>query len=312
MIAAQIVSPKQIVLVDVETPVRALQEALVEVTHIGICGSDLPAYGGDGGVYPKPVGAPVHEVLGTMTEDLEDLRAGQRVLVLSRPGMNRLVSAPRPCLLPLPADLPAPQALVTQPLGTVIHALRKLPCVLGWKAIVVGSGPIGLLFVAMLRHLGCSHITVVDPQPDRLERAQALGADEVRANTAAQARQAGLEEAQLVVEAVGLPETLSVAPLLASRGGIVLMFGVPHQLPPGGLVPCDFDTMLRKDICVIFSHGPDVKADHGLARDLIASGRIDVGPVVSHVLPFAEVARGFSMAFERAPGTAKIVLEMGS
>jgi len=310
MIAARITGPQQVEILDVADPQPAEGEFLVRLTHVGLCGSDLPIYGGEAGEYPCPVGAPGHELAGVLAEDADDLRAGQRVLVDSHAGFVGAVAVSRPHLVPLPEERSPVEMLMAQPLGTVIHGVRKLPPVIGWSAIVVGSGPIGLLFVGLLRHLGCREVICVDPLADRLERAEAMGATDVFHGTARQALDAGLGEADLAVEAVGLPETLPVVPLMMRRGGYALMFGVPRGLPPGRLVPCDLDAMLRREARVVFTHGPKVQEDFGAARDLLGGGILDVAPIVSHVLPFARIAEAFDLAFRHAEGTAKIVLTL--
>lgn len=310
MIAARIVGPQQVQVLDVPEPEPGEGQVPVRLTHVGLCGSDLPVYGGEAGEYPRPVGVPGHELVGVLAEDADDLQAGQRVLVHYQAGLVGAVAVSRPHLVPLPEERSPVEMLMSQPLGTVIHGVRKLPPVIGWRAIVVGSGPIGLLFVGLLRHLGCREVICVDPLADRLERARAIGATEVFAGPARQALEAGLGEADLAVEAVGLPETLPVVPLMVRRGGYALMFGVPHGLPPGRLVPCDLDAMLHREVRVVFTHGPDVQEDFGAARDLLAAGVLDVRPIVSHVLPFARIAEAFDLAFRHAEGTAKIVLTL--
>ncbi|MCD6352380.1 MAG: zinc-binding dehydrogenase [Armatimonadetes bacterium] len=308
MKAAQIVAPKQVELVDVPEPVPGPGEVLVRVTHAGVCGSDLPLYGGEAAQYPLQPGAPGHELIGELVDDLADLPTGQRVLVAKHNGYAQYVVASREKVLPLEEDFPPEQLLLTQPLGTVIHGLRKLPSVLGWEAIVVGCGPIGLLFIGLLRQAGCRRVVGVDPLPDRLARARAMGADETFQGTAEEARAAGIGEADLAVEAVGVPETLALTPLLVRRAGWALLFGVPRSLGPDGLVPCDLRSWLNQEVHVVFSHGPDVQLDFGTAHDVIVKGVLDVTPVISHVWPFERIAEALALAHEHAQGTAKIVL----
>ncbi len=310
MRAAQIVAPKRIEIVEVDKPEPTDGQALVRITHAGLCGSDWPIYDGQAAEYPQPPGAPAHEVMGVIENPgASDLKPGQRVLVVTRFGLAEYVAANPDDLLPLPDDIPSERILVCQPLGTVIRALRKLPTPLGWRAVVIGAGPIGLLFTMMLERGGCRQIVAVDPLPDRLDRARKLGATSTVQATAAEALDDGLAEtADLVVEAVGIPETIAVAPAMARRSGITLMFGVPRNLPPNGRVGFDVRDLLYREARIIYSHGPDLERDIGLARDLIAAGRVDVSPVVSHVMPFDQVAEAYQMAYERRPGTAKIVL----
>jgi L-iditol 2-dehydrogenase len=93
--------------------------------------------------------------------------------------------------------------------------------------LVIGAGPIGLMFVALARHLGC-HVTVTGRGKKRLETAQRLGAELV-VNTG---EQSGLATAippgsifDVVIEAVGKPETWEAAVRLVRKGGTVNFFG---------------------------------------------------------------------------------------
>ncbi|MBC7286977.1 MAG: zinc-binding dehydrogenase [Armatimonadetes bacterium] len=312
MIAAQVVGPKDVRLVEAPPPGLRSFQALIRVTHVGLCGSDWPVYDGQAGKYPQPPGVPAHEVIG-LVEDFSagDLQQGSRVLVVTSSGLAEYVAAPPDALLPVPTHIPPEQMLLCQPLGTVIHALRKLPWPLGARTIIIGAGTIGLLFAAMLSRAGCREVIVIDPLGDRLERARQIGATETVQATAAEALAEGLGGADVVVEAVGVPETIAVAPALARRGGITLMFGVPRNLLPDGRVGFPVRQLLYEEAQIIYSHGPDLNADIGLARDLIAAGRIDVSSIVTHVLPFSQVAEAFAMAYEHRPGVGKIVLTFG-
>lgn len=311
MRAGRIVAPGKVELGEIDEPEVGEGQHLVRVTHFGICGSDLPFYEGEAQEYPMPWGAPVHEVLGQVETGLTTSPTRSRVIVVTTQGMAERAVVDASKLLPLP-DGPAPEhILMAQPLGTVVHALRKMPSMLGLRATIIGAGPIGLLFVAMMRNLGCRHILAIDPRRDRLERAKTLGAAEIVAATAEEAAQAGVEQADVVVEAVGLPGTLRAAPYLARRGGWVVMFGVPRRVGPAGLVGMDAAEMLRRELHIVFSHGPELHADIATAAHLIANGTIDVRPIVSHVLEFSQVGEAFEMASKRADGVCKVVVRVG-
>jgi L-iditol 2-dehydrogenase len=130
------------------------------------------------------------------------------------------------------AALVEPLACVTQ--GVEDSALRA-----GRRVLVIGAGPIGLTFVALARHLGCA-VTVAGRGEARLAAARRLGAERV-IDVAGQADPAGTIEAggsgfDVVIEAVGKPETWEAATRLARKGGLVNFFG---GCPAGTAVSLD-------------------------------------------------------------------------
>jgi threonine dehydrogenase-like Zn-dependent dehydrogenase len=207
------------------------------------------------------------------------------------------------CIL-LPDNLPAEQVLMSQLLGTVIHSFYKLSNIIDWKVVILGQGPVGLLFAAVLRNLGATQIIAIDPLDYRLETSLEMGATHV-VNSAredpvvAVAKITGGQLADLVVEAVGHAETFNLCSELARRNAHVICFGVPDKEHPEGIVPIRLRDMYRKELRLITSIGPNPDKDYRVALDWVVQKRIDVAPIVSHVLPFAEIQRGFSMAFDQ-------------
>src|SRR5882724_13693117 len=106
--------------------------------------------------------------------------------------------------LPLPEG-PANRLVVSQPLGTVVHACLKLPEVQGQTAVVLGQGPTGQLFTALLRHTGVSRLIAVDLLPERLKVSTRMGATHTICGSAAEVASAvetitGGQRADLSVE----------------------------------------------------------------------------------------------------------------
>jgi threonine dehydrogenase-like Zn-dependent dehydrogenase len=111
--------------------------------------------------------------------------------------------------------------------------------------------------------------------------------------------------ADLVVEAVGEPETLIQGIDLLRRGGTLLAFGVPHKerydLP--------FSKLFLKEGQIVTSVGPNVAVDFPIAVDMIAQGRLDVTPLVTHRFPFRKAQEAFDTFAERREGAIKVLLE---
>jgi threonine dehydrogenase-like Zn-dependent dehydrogenase len=108
-------------------------------------------------------GRPGHEIVALVEDsDAEGFRPGDRVLDTAYDGAMREFHARDPFdLIPLPADRPLEEMLMAQPLGTVLHAAKKWPSVLGWDTAVIGQGAIGLFFTSVLHMLGARKIIAI-------------------------------------------------------------------------------------------------------------------------------------------------------
>jgi threonine dehydrogenase-like Zn-dependent dehydrogenase len=307
MRAAQLVAPRQWELIDVDKPEPTDGQMLVRLERAAVCGSDQPPFCGVHEGYPQPPGATGHEGLGIVEACPSGrYREGERVLLW---GFDRglfqeyvLAQDSGGCIR-LPMDQPEEKVLMSQLLGTVIHSFYKLGNIIDHDVVVLGQGPVGLVFDAVLRNLGARRIIAIDKLAYRLEVGRRMGAthvvDSSRQNPAAAVAEiTGGAMADLVVEAVGITQTLNLVPALARRKAQVICFGVPNKDHHEGLVTLQFLDMLRKELHLILTVGPNPEMDYRPALDWIVQGRIDVEPIVSHVLPLEQIQEAFTMAFD--------------
>jgi len=306
-------------LVQTPAPQLAPGHALVRIEHVALCGSDLRRL-----YYPRPedlplpVGAPGHELIGTIeaVDGADSLRVGDRALILA-PEENAMIErclAPASCVLPLPPGRPAEELLMAQQLGTVLYAAKFLPAAVGSTAAVIGQGSAGLLWDRVLRRLGAARVVALDLTEARVQAALRFGATHAINNSRTDAVQAvkditGGELPDLVVEACGEPSGINLAIALVRVGGRIQFFGVPH----GAGFPLDYWTLFRK-YCTTHSTGrSSFEADKGhfrLALELIASGEVDVSGMVTHRFPFERVAEAYELARTREDGALKVVVDM--
>jgi threonine dehydrogenase-like Zn-dependent dehydrogenase len=318
MKAAQIVGPRKIEIIEVEMPDISKSppgSLLVKVQHSAICGSDLPhfAYELPMDTYPLPAGFSIHECIGTIIEsDSDRFKEGDEVLSL--PYDNRgladcfLSHADKTVLLPDFKDKEA--ILMSQPLGTVIWAMRKLGNILNYDTVVVGQGPMGLLITHMLSNLGAKRVIALDRLDYRLEVSKKMRATHtINVDKGSAAKiiyditQGSM--ADLVVEAVGHQiETLNQCLDMVKEGGTILAFGVPDE----EIYPLFFRRLFYQNISLIGSVHPEMKLDFPLAMDMITQERINVSPIITHTLPFKEVQKGFEMFLNKTHKAIKVVL----
>ena len=319
MKAAQIVAPRQIEMIDIDKPdISSDPEGVVLIkNHLNaICGTDMPSFVMEhpADAYPLSSGMTIHECIGEVAASKSDrFKEGDAVLALpGRPGgLSEYFVANEAVTVPLVAFERKDCILMSQPLGTVIWACSKLGNLLNQDVVVMGQGPMGLLFTHLVSNLGAKTVIATDLVDFRLEAAKQMRATHT-INAAEVDPVAAVEQitegrmADLVFEVVGhQTETINQCMDMVKRDGTILAFGVPDE----PTYPFGFGDLFRKNIRLIGSVGPDAQNNFPLAMDMIAQRRIDVSPMITHRLPFTEVQRGFELSLHKKDEAIKIVLE---
>ncbi|HEV2170538.1 MAG TPA: zinc-binding dehydrogenase, partial [Candidatus Binatus sp.] len=176
----------------------------------------------------------------------------------------------------------------------------------GDTVAIFGCGPVGLCAVISAKLFGPAEIIAVDSVPHRLELARKLGATPVNLE---QAQQTILDRtegrgADVTIEAVGNDAALTAAIMSVRGGGTVSVIGVfssPSFDFPIGLAFMR-DLTFRIGLANINAHIPE------LAR-LIEHGTIDPRPLVSHVMPLDDAAKGYEIFNARKDNVVKVLLK---
>jgi threonine dehydrogenase-like Zn-dependent dehydrogenase len=323
MKGARVKAPFEWEVVELDKPQAGEGQMLVRMEQVAICGSDFPDYCGICPEYPLLPGGSGHEGIGIVEECKSgNYQEGERVLLWGFDRLRGLFQEYVPTrdngLLRLPMDKPREMVLMSQLLGTVLRCFRKLGNVLDYRAVILGQGPAGQLFTGVLRNLGAKQIIAVDPLDYRLEVSRQMGAthtvnpDQVNVVEAVRDITEGAM-ADLVIEVVGGEDTYGQCLDLTRRFSNVVCFGVPDKENHEGVIKLPMMEMQRKELKLVLSvnYGDNPYADYALALDWIAQGRLDVSPLVTHVLPFVEIQRGFELAVDKpiADKAVKVVLE---
>jgi threonine dehydrogenase-like Zn-dependent dehydrogenase len=317
--AAQMVAPRQIEMIDIHPPDISSEPAgtvLIKTHRSAICGTDMPLFVQDrpASDYPLGLGLSIHECIGVVAASKSArFKEGDEILALPRGsgGLAEYFLSHENVTVPLTKYGRKDCILMSQPLGTVIWACRKLGNLLNQDTVVVGQGPMGLLMTHTLSNLGAKTIIATDLLDYRLAVSKQMRATHT-INAAEADVVAVVQEitkgrmADVVVEMVGhQTETINQCLNLVKRGGTILAFGVPDE----PVYNFHFGDFFRKNIHFIGSVGPDVQNDFPLAMDMISQGRIDVSPIITHHLPFTEVQRGFELSLHKKDRAIKIILE---
>jgi L-iditol 2-dehydrogenase len=184
-------------------------------------------------------------------------------------------------------------AALSEPLACVVQGIEDARLRAGQRVLVIGAGPIGLMFVVLARQLGCE-VIVAGRGANRLRAAQRLGAEAVvdvgpqgRVVEACGARPGEIYD--VVIEAVGRPEAWAAAIQLVRKGGVVNLFG---GCPAGTSVSLDTARMHYANLCLLasFHHTPRTIRK---ALEYIESGVIHSGDFVDGEHALSELPRLF-------------------
>jgi L-iditol 2-dehydrogenase len=203
----------------------------------------------------------------------------------------------------IPDDLDFDEAALLEPLACVVHGADRTDVRLGDTVAIIGAGPIGLMFLQLIKMRG-ARVIVADMSPYRLEVARNLGADAtVNAGQVANLVQAvkSLTDTgygpDVVIEAIGLPETWQQAVEMARPGGLVNLFG---GCKSGTQFSIDTSRIHYDEVRVmgVYHHTP---RHVRIARDLLARHQIKTRALITSRTPLEGVIDALTM-----PNDAKI------
>jgi L-iditol 2-dehydrogenase len=208
----------------------------------------------------------------------------------------------------LPPNISFPEAALLEAVAVAVHAVSLAESVPKRTALVIGAGTIGLLCLQALRVAGCSRIFVADIDPSRLGLAKELGATTVLSPELEFAKQVGHltggEGVDLVVEAVGRNETVGTAIDAVRKGGTVILVG---NIAPEVTLP--LQKVVTRQIRL---QGSCASAgEYPRAIELMASGAINVKPLITAIAALEEGPEWFKRLHAREPGLTKVVLTPG-
>jgi threonine dehydrogenase-like Zn-dependent dehydrogenase len=211
--------------------------------------------------------------------------------------------APQSALFKISPDVPRDDAVFFEPLSCVVGSAVRAPIQAGDQVMVIGAGPMGLLFVQMYRTLGAGKILVADISSYRLNFAKEIGADEALNPTEVDLPAAVHDitdlGADVVVDAVG--NQMGMAIKLARRGGHVIAFGLrPHDNPAISQY-----TITRYDLTI---HGTFVGLNpFEQTIQLLESRRMQPSQLITHRMPLSELTQGVELM--RSGQGVKVIVE---
>ena len=208
MPAAVYKGERTITVEDVPVPDVGPHQVLLQISHCGVCGSDVHTLYEDWGTPGSVAGHEYSGVVARLGESVEGWEIGDRAVGGPRRGCGRCprcavgrtnLCSGRPkvgldpfvgafagykavdaaCLYRIPEELDLRTAALTEPVAVALHGIRKVDLSPDHRVLVTGAGPIGVLHVAILRAMGVDDVTVSEPAPARRELARRVGARSV-------------------------------------------------------------------------------------------------------------------------------------
>ena len=334
----------QLDIAEMPLPAAGPGEVLVRVEACGICGSDVHGYDGSSGRRIPPI-VMGHEAAGTVAAvgvGVKGYAEGDRVTFDStvycgecafckRGDVNlcdnrqvigvscgdyrrhgafaEFVVVPKRILYHLPPGISFAEAAMLEAASVALHAVRVSGAADGETALVIGAGMIGLLTLQAARAAGCARVFITDVDATRLGLAREIGADAILQVSGAELtaevmKLTGGQGVDLAYEAVGRNETVAAAIDCTRKGGTVTLIGniaTEVALPLQKVVT----RQLRlQGSCASAGEYPQ-------AIELIASGKIKVGPLITAVAPLEDGPRWFARLHAREPNLMKVILTPG-
>ncbi|MDR2320369.1 L-threonine 3-dehydrogenase [Microbacterium sp. NPDC089698] len=329
-------------LVDRPDPVAGPDEVVIRVLRTGICGTDLHIQRWDDWA-ASAVKAPLipgHEFYGEVVEvgplvhDISvgdrvsgeghivcgmcrNCRAGRRQMCIRTIGLGVQRDGAYAEYLTLPAtnvwvhhaDVTPELGAIFDPLGNAVHTALAFPLV-GEDVLVTGCGPIGLMAIAIARHVGARFITATDVSAPRLELAREMGADAVvdvsREDIADAQRALGMREGfDIGFEMSGAPSALPAMIDNMNHGGRIAMLGLPT-----GPFSVDWGKIVTHMLTVKGIYGREMFETWNAMGAMLQTSpvlRDSITRIIAEVLPARDWEKGFAAA--ASAGTGKIILD---
>lgn len=331
-----------------EIPVPTLEpdEVLVQVQVVGLCQSDIkkiryPLY-----EPPRIFGHETAGTISAVGSQVTGWQVGQRVAVMhhipcmrcdyclndnfsmcdtyknisttagfnaSGGGFAEYVKVPGHIvrnggLIPIPDNISFEEASFVEPTNCCLKAVKKAQIAPGQTVLITGAGPIGLMFIMLVKYFGAKAIAT-DLLPSRIEKALSVGAE-----AAFDARDANLpKKIHDLTNGMGVDVTLLAVPSdkaffqaldCTRKGGKILFFA---EFPDEMEIPVNPNLLYRREIDLMGSYSSSYRIQ-SLAADIVFNRRIDVQALISDRYPLQDLSAAVEQAIAPTAETYKILI----
>lgn len=334
MKAAFLYKPGDIRIEEMEIPTPKDDEALIKLKAVGVCGSDVHffEFGRIGDFVVKEPLILGHECAGEVVEigkDVKNIKVGDRVAIeagvpcrkcefckigrynlcsnvtfLATPPFHgayrEYITHPEDFLFKLPDNVSYEEGAMVEPLSVGTYAAERGNVNIRNTVVIIGAGTIGLMTLQVVKARGVNDIVIIDLESFRLELAKKLGATlTINAREEDPVRKV-LEYtnggADVVMEAVGAPQTIQQTIRMAKPGAVIVWIGMPTT----DEIPIRAVEAICKDVDIrgIFRYANAYKP----AIRLLASGKVDVKSMITTTFTLDHVQEALEYP-KKHPGT---------
>ena len=326
--------PGELVLKEKSNPVRKKGEALVKIQQIGICGTDIHAYGGNQAffTYPRILGHEIAAEIVAVDKNESGLQKGDRVVVMpylscgtcfscknGKPnccsnirvlgvhtdgGMQEYLSLPTGVLLKA-NQLNYNQMAIVEPLAIGAHAVRRAGIKAGEDVVVTGCGPIGIGIMKMAQRKG-ANVIAIDISEERLAFVKEhIGINHIiKANSNTVERLLKITNGNLaaaVFDASGYKEAIEKGPEYMAYGGRFILVGLSK-----GDICFNHPAIHAKESTVLCSRNATLE-DFQTVIDIIEDFPTDA--YITHQISFTGLIDKFDDLIKSGSGVIKAVLK---
>ncbi|XP_071964107.1 sorbitol dehydrogenase-like [Antedon mediterranea] len=336
----------ELVLEDTPIPKPGKNEVQIRMQRVGICGSDVH-YWTHGRIGHFIVEAPMilgHESSGIVSEvgeGVQHLKTGDRVAIepgvpcrmceFCKKGRYNLCHDMVFCATPpvdgslrrfythasdfcykLPDHVSMEEGALLEPLSVAVHACRRAGVTLGNNVLICGAGPIGLMSMIVAKAMGAAVIAITDIDEGRLNKAKELGVNyTVKVDSRdGKVMAAKIEEIMgcqpdVTIECSGAEPSVQTSVYATKSGGMVVLVGMgPNEMLSAPLINAG---VREVDIRGIFRYANC----YPIALSMIASGQVNVKPLITHHFDLEKTMDAFETAKTGAGGAIKVMIHCG-
>lgn len=323
---------------DVPLPEVGHNDLLIKIVKTAICGTDIHIWNWDEWSQ-KTIPVPMHVgheyvgVVAGMGSEVQGFKIGQRVSGeghitcgycrncragrrhlcrnTTGVGVNRegafaeYLVIPAFNAFPIPDDISDDLASIFDPFGNAVHTALSFNLV-GEDVLITGAGPIGIMAVAIAKHVGARHVVITDVNDYRLELAKKMGATRA-VNVAREDLKAVMQELHMSegfdvgLEMSGNPQAFRQMLETMNHGGKVALLGIP---PSNTAI--DWNQVIFKGLEIKGIYGREMFETWYKMVALIQSG-LDISPIITHHFKVDEFEQGFAVMLSGQSG--KVILD---
>jgi L-iditol 2-dehydrogenase len=332
-------NPGKIEFRDVGKPAILPDEVLIQTKRIGVCGSDIHVFHGlhPYTSYPVVQGHEIGAVIAEVGSAVNGFAPGDKVVFMPqvtcgecypcRHGMYHICDKLKVMgfqtngaaqeffalkaekVLKLPETMSLDEAALIEPVSVAVHALSRAGNVEGLNVVVLGAGTIGNLVAQVARASGAKGVLITDVNEYKLGKARSCGFKHVVNPQKEDLGQAiltafGPDKADLILECVGVQDTITQAVSHARKGSTIIVVGVFGKKPQ-----VDLGLVQDRELSLIGTLMYQ-KKDYIRAIELVGAGKLSLDQMVTHRFVFKDYLKAYE-AIEASGGNyMKVMIDL--